>query len=55
MMDRNTQWASMAAGIFLLLYGLWKLYQEGDWTLVILGGLIIGFTISSIVKARQKE
>ncbi len=53
-MDRKTQWLSLAGGIGLLLYGLTQLYKGGDWVLVVLGGLIIGFTASSMAKKKEE-
>lgn len=53
-MDRKTRVLSLAAGCFLLIYGMKKLYEEGDWVIVILSVLIIAFTISNMVRNRQK-
>jgi hypothetical protein len=54
-MDRKTQWASLVAGGFLFIYGLKRLYQESDWVILIISALIIAFTVSSILKSKQKE
>lgn len=52
-MDRTTLWLSLAGGISILLYGLKKLYESGDWVLAILGALIIAFTVTSMAKKKQ--
>jgi hypothetical protein len=52
-MTRSTQWLSLFGGGVLLIYGLQKLYQEGDWVLVILAFLILAFTILNMVKTRR--
>jgi hypothetical protein len=54
-MSRGMQWMSLLGGCFLTLYGLMKLYQDADWVLVVLGLLIVGFTISKMAKGRQGE
>ncbi len=53
-MDRFTLWLSLVGGISILLYGLKNLYERGDWVLVILGGLIIGFTVTSMAKKKKQ-
>lgn len=54
-MNRTTQWLSLIAGCFLLLYGISKLYLVGEWVLFVLSVLIIAFTLSSMAKNKQKE
>lgn len=54
-MDRKTRLFSLIAGCFLLLYGMTKLYEEGDWVIVIIGALIVAFTVSNMVRNRRKE
>ncbi len=54
-MDRTTQWLSMIGGCLLFLYGIKKLYQDGDWGLFVISVLIIAFTISSMLKSKQKR
>ncbi len=54
-MDPKTRVLSLVAGCFLLFYGLKKLYEEGDWTIVILGVLIVAFTASNIIRHKQKQ
>lgn len=54
-MERKTLWISLVGGCFLLALGLKKLFQEGDWILFILGMLIIAFSSSSLLKAKQKK
>jgi uncharacterized membrane protein YczE len=41
------QWLSLIGGILILGYGVFKL----DWTLMILGLLIVAFSVSKIVKS----
>ena len=55
MMSRSNQWICLAGGIFLFLLGVKRLFQEGDWVIVILGVLILAFITSSIIKGRQKN
>jgi uncharacterized membrane protein HdeD (DUF308 family) len=52
-MSRRTQWLSLLAGCLLIFLGLIKLYQESDYVLMILGLLIVAFTISSMTRSRQ--
>jgi membrane-associated phospholipid phosphatase len=54
-MNRSTQWLSLIAGFFLLLYGLSRLYFGGEWVLSVIAVLIIAFTLSSMAKNKQKE
>ncbi|MDY0039094.1 MAG: hypothetical protein RBS57_02205, partial [Desulforhabdus sp.] len=54
-MDRKTIWISLLGGCFLLVLGLKRLYQQGDWALFIIGGLIIAFSISGLLKDRQEK
>jgi hypothetical protein len=49
-MTRRTQRLSLLGGIFLVLFGLVKLYQEADWILLIFGILIVAFTLSNMVR-----
>jgi hypothetical protein len=55
LMSRGMQWMSLFGGSFLTLFGLMKLYQEADWVLLVLGILIVGFTISNMTRSRQGE
>jgi hypothetical protein len=52
-MDQTTRWLSLIAGCLLSLYGLKKLYEAGDWVLVILGAFIVAFSAFGILKGRQ--
>jgi uncharacterized membrane protein HdeD (DUF308 family) len=54
-MSRRSQWLSLFGGCVVLVLGIMELYQQGKWVLVILGLLIIAFTISNVVKNRLKE
>ncbi len=53
-MDRSTQWLSLIGGASLFVYGLVRLLASGEWTLLILSGLILAFTVSSMMRSRQK-
>jgi hypothetical protein len=55
MMSRSNQWICLGGGIFLFLLGVKRLFQEGDWVILILSVLILAFSTSSIVKGRQKN
>jgi len=54
-MSRGMQWVSLFCGCFLTLFGLMKLYRDADWVLLVLGLLIVGFTISNMSRSRQGE
>ena len=44
------QWLSLAAGVGILIYGIVKLFAEKDWVLLLLGLLIIAFTLSKMFR-----
>lgn len=54
-MNVPTQWLSLIAGIFIFGYGVVKLFTEHDWVLFILGLLIVGFSISKVVRNRSES
>jgi hypothetical protein len=54
-MSRGTQLLSLFGGSVVVLLGGWRLYQEGEWMLLILGLLIVAFTLSSIARTSQQE
>ncbi len=54
-MKRSTQWLSLLAGCLVLLFGLFELFREGKGILLILGLLIVAFTISNMMRTRQKD
>ena len=54
-MSRGTQWLSLVGGGVVVLLGLMELYNQGKWVLLILGLLIVAFTISNLVGSRLKE
>jgi hypothetical protein len=54
-MSRSNKWICLGGGIFLLLLGIKRMVQEGDWIPLILAVLIIGFSVSSIVKDRPSS
>ncbi len=51
-MSRGTQWLSLLGGCLVVLFGFVKLYREGELVLLILGLLIVAFTVSSIARTR---
>jgi hypothetical protein len=55
LMDRKTQALSLAGGCLLAIYGLKRLYDEGDWVLVIIGVLIVAFTASNMIRKKPEE
>ena len=53
MMSRSTQWLSLTGGILVLGYGVFKLFQpQPEWVPMILGLLIIAFSVSLLTKSR---
>lgn len=54
-MDRKTLWLSLCGGCFLVVLGIKRLYQQGDWVLFILGTLIVAFSASNLLGGRQKK
>ena len=53
MMSRPTQWLSLTGGILVLGYGIFKLFQpQPEWVPMILGLLIIAFSVSLLAKSR---
>ncbi len=56
MMDRKTRITSLIGGIVLFIYSLYRvLFQGQDVTLLIISVLILAFSITSILKAREKK
>jgi uncharacterized membrane protein len=53
-MNRAFQWLSLVAGLLLLILGVRNLYLEGDWVIFVLSMLIIAFSISGLLKGKQK-
>jgi len=54
-MSPGTQWLSLSGGVVVTLFGLMELYNQGEWILLILGLLIVAFTVSSMIRSRLKE
>ena len=52
MMDRKTLWLSLFGGCLVMLMGIRELYRQGDWTLFIIGMLIIAFSVSGLARNR---
>jgi hypothetical protein len=51
------QWLSLAAGILILVYGIFRLLAQPqpDWVPMILGLLIVAFSVSKMVKSRAEK
>ncbi len=55
-MGRSMQWLSLTGGILILGYGIYRLLQpQPDWIPMILGLLIVAFSVSKMVKSREKK
>jgi hypothetical protein len=56
-MSRSTQWISLAGGIAILGFGIFKLFAppQPDWIPMILGLLIVAFSVSRIMKNRTEK
>jgi len=44
---------SLLGGIVVVVLGGLRLYREGEWMLLILGILIVAFTLSNIARTSQ--
>ncbi len=53
-MSRSMQWLSLIGGILILGYGIFRLLAQPqpDWIPMILGLLIVAFSVSKMVKSR---
>ncbi len=53
-MSRSVQWLSLIGGILILGYGIFRLLAQPqpDWIPMILGLLIVAFSVSKMVKSR---
>jgi uncharacterized membrane protein len=49
------QWASLIAGVIIMILGVRELIQQGQWVLMILGMLIVGFSISKMARTSGKK
>jgi multidrug transporter EmrE-like cation transporter len=50
------QWLSLAGGILILGYGILKLFEsQPEWIPMILGVLIIAFSVSMMIKSREEK
>ncbi len=55
-MNRTTQWLSLAGGILILGYGVYKVISpQPDWIPMILGLLISAFSVSMIIKGKAEK
>ena len=53
-MSRSMQWLSLIGGILILGYGIFRLLAQPqpDWVPMILGLLIVAFSVSKMMKSR---
>ncbi|HIJ77562.1 MAG TPA: hypothetical protein HPP81_12720 [Deltaproteobacteria bacterium] len=56
-MSRSMQWLSLIGGILILGYGIFRLLAQPqpDWIPMILGLLIVAFSVSKMVKSRAEK
>ena len=56
-MSRSMQWLSLTGGILILGYGIFGLLAkpQPDWVPMILGLLIVAFSVSKMVKSRAEK
>jgi len=56
-MGRSLQWLSLIGGILILGYGIFRLITQPqpDWVPMILGLLIVAFSVSKMVKSRAEK
>lgn len=55
MMDRKTLWLSLCGGCLVTMKGIWELYRQGDWTLFLIGALIVAFSVSGLGRKRDDK
>ncbi|MDR3567124.1 MAG: hypothetical protein P4L43_03765 [Syntrophobacteraceae bacterium] len=49
-MGQSMQWLSLTGGVIIFGYGIFKL----DWVPLILGLLIVAFSVSKMMKSKEK-
>ncbi|SHE28317.1 hypothetical protein SAMN02745206_00007 [Desulfacinum infernum DSM 9756] len=54
-MTKNTAIMCLGGGVFLFILGAVRLWNQGDWVLLILSILIIAFSTSSLLKIKNSE
>ena len=54
-MSRGNAWMCLAGGVVLFVIGVKRLWQQGDFVLLILSVLIGAFSISALVKHRSPK
>ncbi len=54
-MNRNTAWMCLGGGVILFVLGVQRLWQQGDWALLILSVLIGAFSISALMKHKTRK
>jgi|LZQN01.1.fsa_nt_gb hypothetical protein len=54
-MTKNTAILCLGGGIFLFILGAVRLWNQGDWVLLILSLLIMAFSTSSLLKSKNSE
>ncbi len=53
-MTRNTAWMCLGGGVIVFGIGVQRLWQHGDWALLIIGVLIGAFSISALMKHKNR-
>ncbi len=54
-MTKGTRVLSLIGGIVVFVSGVWRIIKNNEWTLAILGFLILAFTISGFFRNDNKE
>ncbi len=50
-MSRSMQWLSLWGGVLVLGYGVYRLFIQPDWIPIVLGLLIMAFSVSRILRS----
>jgi hypothetical protein len=53
-MTRSTAWMCLGGGVILFGIGVQRLWHHGDWALLILSILIGAFSISALIKLKNR-
>jgi len=53
-MSRGTRILSLVGGIVVFVTGVLRIVQKNEWTLAIIGALILAFTMAGFFKDNQK-
>ncbi len=54
-MSSSMQWLSLLGGILVLGYGVYRLFVQPDWIPIVLGLLIVAFSVSKIMKSSKSK